>query len=61
MILDTDGTIVSAYQEDAIVVPTSLGGGTEGVNIPFEVHYNGNRTDVTAKATITGGKLTIAS
>ena len=61
VILDTDGTIVSAYMEDAIVVPTSVGGGTEGVNIPFEVHYNGNRTDVTAKAAITGGKLTITS
>lgn len=61
VLLNTDGSIVSAWQEDAIVVPTSVGGGTEGMNIPFEVHYSGNRNDVTAKASIADGKLTISA
>ena len=61
VLLDTDGTIVSAWQEDAIVVPTSVGGGTEGVNIPFEVHYSGNRKEVTASAAIADGVLTIGT
>lgn len=61
VLLNTDGTIVSAWQEDAIVVPTSVGGGTEGMNIPFEVHYSGSRKDVTSTATIKDGKLTVSA
>lgn len=59
VLLNNDGSIVSAWEEEAIVVPTSVGGGTEGVNIPFEIHYNGNRKDVTAKTTLAKGVLTI--
>ncbi len=61
VLLNKDGTTVSAWQEDVIVVPTSVGGGTEGMSIPFEVHYSGNRTEVTSAATIANGKLTIAA
>lgn len=61
VLLNTDGSIVSAWQEDAIVVPTSVGGGTEGMNIPFEVHYSGNRKDVTSKTTLVDGVLTITA
>ena len=32
-----------AYTEDVIVKPQSYGGGTEGVNIPFDVLFDGNR------------------
>ena len=32
-----------AYIEDVIVKPQSYGGGTEGVNIPFDVLFDGNR------------------
>ena len=61
VLLNNDGSIVSAWQEDAIVVPSSIGGGTEGVNIPFEIHYNGNRKDVTAQTTLADGVLTISA
>lgn len=44
---DSDGNITvgaDTYREDVTVVPTSIGGGTDGVQIPFEIHYIGNRT-----------------
>lgn len=37
------GTYV-AYREDAIIEVTSSGGDTTGYQIPFNVHYTGNRT-----------------
>lgn len=43
VLLDSEGTVESAYQEKVVVVPSSLGGGTDGVQIPFEVHYVGDR------------------
>lgn len=39
------------YREDVIVIPKSLGGGTDGVQIPFEIHYIGNRTKGTFNLT----------
>lgn len=41
---DTDAANHLAYVEDVIVKPQSYGGGTSGVNIPFNVSYDGNRT-----------------
>lgn len=38
-----------AFQEDVIVKPTSYGGGVEGVAIPFDVHFAGNRVNGTVK------------
>lgn len=35
--------VVSAYKEDVVIDVKSLGGSTEGVNIPFDIHYAGNR------------------
>lgn len=32
-----------AWVEDVVVKPQSYGGGTEGVAIPFDVNFNGNR------------------
>ncbi len=43
VILKPDGTVVSAYREDVVIDVKSLGGATEGVNTPFDVHYAGNR------------------
>lgn len=43
VLLNANGTVAWAYREDAVVVPQSIGGDTGGVQIPFEVHYNGGR------------------
>lgn len=45
VLLKNDGTVDSAYREDAVIIPQSLGGDNSGIQIPFEVHYNGNRTE----------------
>lgn len=37
-------TVVSAWREDVLVIPTSYGGDTSGVQIPFSINFNGNRT-----------------
>lgn len=44
VLIKSDGTVVWAYKEDVIVVPTSYGGDTSGTQIPFSISYNGNRT-----------------
>jgi len=44
--IDSTGKIKWAYREDAVVVPQSRGG-SDGVQIPFEIYYNGNRTEGT--------------
>ena len=43
IIEDTEADTHLAYIEDVVVKPTSYGGGTEGVAIPFDVHFAGNR------------------
>lgn len=52
VIVDSEGTVESAYREDAIIVPQSIGG-ADGIQIPFEIYYVGKRTagnfDVTTK------------
>ncbi len=47
VLLKADGTVENAFREDAIIIPQSLGGDNSGIQIPFEVHYNGNRTEGT--------------
>ncbi len=53
VIVDSEGNVESAYRENAIIVPQSIGG-SDGIQIPFEIYYNGNRTkgdfDVKTKA-----------
>ncbi len=44
VLMSSTGTVTDAWREDVIVIPTSLGGDTGGISIPFEVHYAGNRT-----------------
>lgn len=38
---DTEATTHTAYLREVKVTPTSYGGGTEGVNIPFTVDFDG--------------------
>lgn len=53
VLLKEDGTVVWAYREDVAVIPTSIGGDTAGVQIPFTIYNAGNRVkgtfDVTTK------------
>lgn len=43
VLLAADGTEVWAYRENCVVVPNSIGGGTDGVAIPFTVTNCGGR------------------
>lgn len=43
VLLKADGTVVWAYKEDVYVIPSSFGGDTSGVQIPFTVYNAGNR------------------
>ena len=43
VLLDSTGTVEWAYREDVLVVPTSAGGDTSGVQIPFTIYSVGNR------------------
>jgi len=45
-LMDDEGNVLWAYMESCKVIPTSLGGDTTGVQIPFQVHNNGNRRRV---------------
>ena len=49
LIDDTEAETHDAWTEEVYVKPTSLGGGTSGVSIPFTVHYAGNRKQGTVK------------
>lgn len=49
----------TAYTEEALIKPQSYGGGTEGINIPYEVHYSGNR--IKGKVTLTAGVPTFTA
>lgn len=43
-----------AYREEVIVKPQSYGGDTSGVQIPYEVLFDGNRTPGTVSLSSTG-------
>lgn len=47
ILITASGTVTWAYRENAIVVPQSIGGDTGGVQIPYQIKYNGNRTSGT--------------
>jgi hypothetical protein len=38
-------TVVRAVREDVLLIPTSYGGDTAGVQIPFTINFNGNRIE----------------
>jgi hypothetical protein len=42
---ETKPTVIRAIREDVIVVPNSYGGDTSGVQVPFTVHFAGNRVE----------------
>ena len=44
VLLASDGTVEWAYKEKVVIVPSSIGGGGDGVAIPFDVYYVGERT-----------------
>ena len=48
-----------AYAQEVLVKPQSYGGGTEGVNFPFNMQENGTRTKgyVTAESLKTGNPV----
>lgn len=46
VLLNESGTVVWAYKEDCYIIPSSWGGDTTGVQIPFTVYNAGNRTRV---------------
>lgn len=41
---DAPPVVISAYREDVLTIPKSYGGDTTGVQVPFDIHYCGNRT-----------------
>lgn len=44
LLVTETGTVVWAYRENVLVVPQSIGGDNGGVQIPYEIKYNGERT-----------------
>lgn len=42
---DSSPVVVRAVREDVYVVPTSYGGDTSGVQVPFEIRFGGNRVE----------------
>ena len=42
---DAAPEVVRAVREDVYVIPTSYGGDTSGVQVPFEIRYAGNRVE----------------
>lgn len=43
VLMNEEGTVEWAYREDVWVIPSSVGGDTSGVQIPFTVYNAGNR------------------
>lgn len=56
---DLEATTHTAYVREVKVTPTSYGGGTEGVNIPFTVDFDGAwvKGTVTAESIKTGAPV----
>lgn len=43
VLVDSTGEVIWAYRENVVIIPQSMGGDTGGINIPYELHYNGDR------------------
>lgn len=56
---DTSAAKHLAYVQEVLVKPQTYGGGTDGVNFPFNILENGNRTKgyVTAESVKTGNPV----
>ncbi len=44
LLVNSKGEVIWAYREDVYVVPNSVGGDTSGVQVPFTIYNDGNRT-----------------
>ena len=51
VLIDKDGGTYDAWIEDCIIKPQSYGGDITGVNIPFNINFNGNRKQGTVVVT----------
>lgn len=51
VLIDKTEGAYNAWQEDVIIKPQSYGGPQGGVNIPFNINFNGNRKQGTATIT----------
>lgn len=48
VLVDQTGTVQRAWREEAVIKPQSYGGAQGGVRIPYNIHFDGNRTAGTA-------------
>ena len=44
---EDEPVVLRAVREDVLLIPSSYGGDTSGVQVPFTVNFNGNRTEGT--------------
>lgn len=44
VLVDGNGTVIWAYRENVVIAPSSVGGDTSGVKIPFSIYNDGERT-----------------
>lgn len=44
IVVDKTGGTYDAWQENVIVKPQEYGGGTSGVNMPYNIYFDGGRT-----------------
>jgi len=62
VLIDAEGTTVWAYQENVMVIPNNIGGGTDGVSTSFTIYRDGGRVALDkTKVTVSGGTLTITT
>lgn len=43
VLVDGSGRVIWAYRENVYVVPSSIGGDTSGISVPFSIYNNGGR------------------
>lgn len=43
VLVDSTGNVLWAYREDVVIAPSSVGGDTSGVKIPFSIYNDGGR------------------
>ena len=48
VLVDQTGEVQRAWREEAVIKPQSYGGAQGGVRIPYNIHFDGNRTAGTA-------------
>ena len=52
VLIEDDGETHAAWRENVVLKPQSYGGPTGGVNIPYNISFDGNRKSGTASITI---------